>query len=116
MTEAIAVRDGRILFTGKDIKVTSLIGAKTRVIEAHGNSVLPGFIDSHIHPISGGILLSQCNLHDLNTPGETQQEILRYAQTHPHKKWIVGWGWISESFLRAARGRNSWTAWRPIAL
>jgi predicted amidohydrolase YtcJ len=93
VVEAVAVRRGRILFTGKDSEVSSYIGTRTRVIDAHGNSVLPGFIDSHIHPISGGMLLSECNLHDLNEIDQMVREVRRCAQSNPRKKWITGAGW-----------------------
>ncbi len=119
LAEAIAVGGGKILFTGKDSEVSAYIGARTRVIDAHGNSVLPGFIDSHIHPISGGMLLSQCNLHDLNTPEEILQEVRRYAQAHPSEKWIIGSGWDMGIFPASGPRKellDSATSDRPILL
>lgn len=47
--QALAIRDGRIVFTGTTQAVRELSGPKTEVIDARGNTVLPGFIDAHCH-------------------------------------------------------------------
>ena len=46
---AIAVAGGKILTVGTDAEAVSSAGPDTEVIDAHGNSILPGFIDSHLH-------------------------------------------------------------------
>src|SRR5205085_10088107 len=50
--EAIAAKDGRVLALGDDETIFKLRGPKTTVIDANGNSVLPGLYDSHVHPVS----------------------------------------------------------------
>jgi hypothetical protein len=52
MATALAVRGGRFVFVGDDDGARALVGATTRVIDAGGRLVLPGLIDSHIHPTS----------------------------------------------------------------
>jgi predicted amidohydrolase YtcJ len=47
--EAIAVRDGRILFVGSTLHVSALKGPATRVVQLQGLTVLPGFVDGHLH-------------------------------------------------------------------
>jgi predicted amidohydrolase YtcJ len=58
---ALAVRDGRIVFTGTDAEAASYIGPHTAVRRADGRLVLPGLVDAHIHP-PGMIEFDTCNL------------------------------------------------------
>jgi len=48
--EAVAVRDGRIMFVGTSGQVSTLKGPSTRTIELRGRTVVPGFVDGHLHP------------------------------------------------------------------
>jgi predicted amidohydrolase YtcJ len=50
VVHAVAVKDGRILATGSDAKIRKLAGARTTVVDLRGRTVLPGFIDGHVHP------------------------------------------------------------------
>ncbi|MEK9144463.1 MAG: amidohydrolase family protein, partial [Elusimicrobiota bacterium] len=67
---ALAVRGGKIAFIGSDEEVRAWIGPRTRVVPLKGRAVLPGFIDSHVHPIAGGIELGECPLGGADTPEE----------------------------------------------
>jgi len=59
---AVAVRGERIVAVGSDAEVSDYIGHDTQVIELKGRTLLPGFIDSHIHPASGAERLAQCSV------------------------------------------------------
>ena len=50
MASALAARDGRIVYVGDDAGATAFKDASTRMVDAHGRLVLPGLVDSHIHP------------------------------------------------------------------
>ena len=52
-------RDGRILAVGSDDEVLRYRGPDTRVVDLHGQLVLPGFHDTHVHPVTGGIELGK---------------------------------------------------------
>src|SRR3989442_15803694 len=52
---ALAIKDGRIHATGDAAAVMAYRSAKTRVVELNGRTVIPGLIDSHSHPIRGGL-------------------------------------------------------------
>src|SRR4051812_33075774 len=52
--EAFAVKDGRFLAVGSTADIANLKTAGTRVIDAAGRTVVPGFIDAHSHPAWGG--------------------------------------------------------------
>src|SRR5262245_25816962 len=53
--EAIAVEDGRIVAGGRNHDILPLQGPNTKVIDAKGRTIIPGLIDSHMHPIRGGL-------------------------------------------------------------
>jgi len=91
--QALAVRQGRIVFVGTDAEAKKWIGPATQQVDLHGRMVLPGFHDSHVHLAGGGIELEECNLNGLTTQDEVVSAIRKYAETHPNKKWIRGGGW-----------------------
>lgn len=62
VAQAVAVRAGRIDFVGSDVDVQRHIGANTRVIELGGRTLMPGFVDAHLHSLAGGRALLQCDL------------------------------------------------------
>src|ERR1700745_2596453 len=55
VTEAVALRDGKILATGSSASIKSLAGARTRVIDVSGKTVIPGLIDTHAHFKAAGL-------------------------------------------------------------
>src|SRR5215831_3558212 len=56
--EALAIRDGKILATGKTSDIRKLAGPKTRLIDLQGRTVIPGLIDSHLHGIRAALSFS----------------------------------------------------------
>ncbi len=53
--QALAVADGKFIAVGDDADIVSLAGAQTKIVDAHGRTVIPGLIDSHLHVIRGGL-------------------------------------------------------------
>ena len=95
---AVAIRDGKILAVGSDNEIAGYAGEKTVIIDLKGKMVLPGFCDSHLHPILGGLEMNICSLYTLLTKEEVYRTITAYAQAHPEKKWIIGSGWETPVF------------------
>ena len=91
--EAVAIADGRILYTGPDSGAAKLAGPSTKIIDLRGRMVLPGFHDSHTHLMEGGVGMSLCNLKDLKTPQDALAEIRKFAAAHPERPWVTGAGW-----------------------
>ena len=91
--EAVAIAGGRILAVGGAADIAPYRGASTRVIDAGGRLVLPGFTDSHIHFLNGGESLAQLDLMSAETIAEVQQRVVKFAAAHPKEKWILGRGW-----------------------
>lgn len=56
IAEAMAVKGDRIVFVGGDAELDAILDPDTRVIDLNGRTLMPGFIDSHFHPILSGLL------------------------------------------------------------
>ena len=91
--EAVAIRAGRIVYVGTDAGVVSWIGPQTRSVDLQGKMLLPGFHDSHVHLVGGGIELDECDLNGLATLDQVLAKVKEFAERHPEKKWIRGGGW-----------------------
>ncbi|MNO75325.1 N-substituted formamide deformylase precursor [compost metagenome] len=60
--QAVAVKDGKILYVGSDEGAASYIGSQTQVIDLAGRMLMPGFVDAHMHPGDGGRAMTLCDL------------------------------------------------------
>lgn len=100
--EAIAVHGNRITAVGSTEEIRKLATSTTRVIDARGQLVLPGFNDSHVHFLSGGFQLSSVDLRDADTPQEFAARIKSFAEKLPAGRWITGGDWDHERFPNAA--------------
>jgi predicted amidohydrolase YtcJ len=98
--EAIAVRGGRIVEVGSAGVVGRLVGPRTRVVRLRGRTVLPGFGDAHVHPVSSGVALRQCDVRAGTLGGKDRYAAIvrSYADAHPDLPWIVGDGWYMADF------------------
>ncbi len=94
--EAVAVHGNRVVAVGTSEEVRRLAGARTRVIDAGGALVLPGFNDAHVHFLSGGFQLSSVDLRDAATPREFAERIRRFAEKLPKGRWVTGGDWDHE--------------------
>lgn len=94
--DAVAVRDDRIAAVGSSAEVKKLVTPATRVIDARGAMVTPGFIDSHVHFLDGGAALASVQLRDARTPEEFTQRIAAFARTVPKGAWILYGDWDHE--------------------
>ena len=93
VAEAVGVTSNRISLVGKNDAVKALTSAKTRVIDAKGQVVLPGFIDAHTHFAYMGVRESQLDLAGLTSKKETLEKIRAFALTKRADEWVIGTGW-----------------------
>jgi len=88
--EAFAVSGNRISAVGTNKLVQTLVGPSTRVIDAKGKLVLPGFNDAHVHFMAIGNSFSSIDLRLSATTAEMTQSISRYVRFLPKGRWILG--------------------------
>ncbi len=81
--QALAITGGTLSAVGDNDGIKALAGPQTRVIDAHGGTVMPGFIDSHVHLFGGSIELSLLSLYDVEGLEEMRKLILPYAAENP---------------------------------
>jgi predicted amidohydrolase YtcJ len=98
VAKAVAVTDGRIVYVGSDEGTADYIGDNTQVVDLDGRMLMPGFQDSHIHPIMAGIEASTCDLNELPGLPAYRSKILEYATNNPDVPWILGGGWAMSVF------------------
>ncbi|WP_327675181.1 amidohydrolase [Kitasatospora sp. NBC_00458] len=94
---SLAVTGERITAVGHD-EVRELIGPATEVVDLTGKLLLPGFQDAHIHAVSGGQELAECDLTGTVGVEDYLLRVREYAEAHPDRPWITGSGWSLESF------------------
>jgi hypothetical protein len=104
--QAVAIDQGRIVHVGSTASVRAWIGPQTRVVQLGGLMVLPAFQDAHVHPISGGVELGQCNLNGLGTRERIVAKIRECAREQAGAAWLVGGGWDLPAFPGAAPTRD----------
>jgi predicted amidohydrolase YtcJ len=91
--QAVAIYHGKIVAVGADPVIERLRGMGTKVINAGGKLVLPGFVDCHVHFIDGSLSLGRVHLEGAKDPGSIQKRLREYAAEHPGDDWILGRGW-----------------------
>ena len=96
--DAVAVRGDRIAAVGSSAAIRKLVTPQTRVIDAKGQMLLPGFIDSHVHFVDGGRGLASVKLRDAKTPAEFVKRIADFARTVPAGTWITNGDWDHEQW------------------
>jgi predicted amidohydrolase YtcJ len=134
--EAVAIAQGRIVYVGPESGIGPWVGSHTAVINLQRKMVLPGFHDSHVHPLSGGIGLGECYLSDLTTQDQILEAVRHCAEQNPQKEWVRGGRWDLSIFpnanphkslldkivpgrpvyLEAADGHSAWVNSRALEL
>jgi len=96
--EAVAVKDGKIVYVGSNAGVIKHSGPNTRVVILDGKMVLPGFQDAHVHPIEAGMAYLGCSLHDGKSVEEYVRIVEECAKRSPEATFIDGGGWTMDLF------------------
>jgi predicted amidohydrolase YtcJ len=118
--QAVAIYRGKIVAVGDDPEIERRRGIGTKVIDAGGKLVLPGFVDCHIHFIDGSFSLGRVNLEGAKDPADIQKRLREYAAAHPGDDWILGRGWNYAMFGPEALPNKKYLdeifANRPVSL
>lgn len=91
--QGLAIADGVLVAVGSREAVLRHEGPDTVVVDVGDATVLPGFVDGHVHPVTGGIELGQCDLNGLETASAVADAITTCAERPADSEWIVGGGW-----------------------
>jgi len=113
---AVAVAAERIVRVGSDEYVRELVGADTRVVDAAGGLIHPGFVDSHVHAAFAGVERLSLDLTPARSVEETF-ELIRSAAARSDAEWLTGGGWDHELFPAPTRQMlDAIEPDRPVAL
>lgn len=104
VAEAVAIKDNRITVVGSNQEVKSFIGEKTDVIDLQGKTLLPGFIDSHIHLVGYGVnqLAVSCKAEHIDSIEALLADLKKKALETPKGEWIRAWG-FNETAVKEKR-------------
>ncbi|MER8730527.1 MULTISPECIES: amidohydrolase [unclassified Mesorhizobium] len=90
--EAVAIKDGNILAVGDRRTIETLKGPATKIIDAQGGSVVPGFIEAHMHLFGGAAELDNLHLQGVHGFDALSDAIRAYAAARPNAKLLLGAG------------------------
>lgn len=96
--EAVAVIGDRIVAVGTSSEIDKWRGVHTKVIDAGGKLVLPGFNDAHVHFIDAAAGMLQVQLKDTGSPQEFARRIAERAKSIPKGQWILGGNWDEQNW------------------
>lgn len=91
--QAMAIDADTIVAIGTIEEINKYKGKKTKIVDAYGKFITPGFIDSHVHLLQGGNSLLSVELRDAKTPEEFAKRIGDYAKTLQAGEWILEGNW-----------------------
>lgn len=98
--EALFIEDGIFKNIGSNKEISELINKSSLVIDADGKTILPGFIDSHMHLAMFGSNLYECNLVGTKSIEELINKVKDYISSKkiPKGDWVIGKGWNEDYF------------------
>lgn len=96
--DAVAVRGDAIVYVGDADGAMALAGERTRRIDLDGRLLLPGFIDTHVHPVAGGAYAKALSLNTFGTIDDWVTAIADYAAANPDDEVLFGYGFLATTF------------------
>jgi predicted amidohydrolase YtcJ len=90
LAQALAIRDGKIVFVGSSAEARRLVGEKTEVVDLHGRAATPGLIDTHVHFSEPA---DNLDLGDARTMADVIAKVKAWADRLPPGAWVRGSGW-----------------------
>ncbi len=96
--EAIAIKENRIIKVGTTEEISRLISKETKIVYLDYRTVLPGFVDTHIHVADFGRFLMWINVNEANSIIQMLNLLSQRLDHMPHGKWVIGRGWDENRF------------------
>ncbi len=106
--QAVATRGDTVVAVGDSGEVARLVGPKTTVLSNGSGLVAPGFMDDHVHFLSGGFQLTSVDLRPADSPADFIARLKAYASERQPGEWIVGGDWDHERWPAAPLPRREW--------
>lgn len=91
--QSMAIANDKIIAIGQTEEVMDFKGEQTKTIDLAGKFITPGFIDSHVHLMTGGRSLLSVDLRDAKTPEEFGKRVTDFAKTIEPQEWILEGNW-----------------------
>ncbi|ONI20834.1 hypothetical protein PRUPE_2G036100 [Prunus persica] len=117
--DSMAVRSGRVLRVGNYSSIKDMVGDGTKELDLMGKIVVPGFIDSHVHLISGGLQMARVELRGVSQKDEFVRRIKEAVRNANKGSWILGGGWNNDLWggeLPMASWVDDITPYNPVWL
>ncbi len=89
ISEGVAVAGNKIIAAGSTIEMKKLSGINTRIIDLHGRTVIPGLIDSHLHPESASVSELEEEIPELHTMDQLLGWIKNQSEIKSNGEWII---------------------------
>ncbi|MCA8995647.1 MAG: amidohydrolase family protein, partial [Planctomycetaceae bacterium] len=102
IAEAIAIRGERVLAVGTNEEITSLANDSTQVINLQGKTVLPGLIDSHVHPTGASVFEFDHPIPEMETIADVLSYVKSRADALDDGEWIR----LSQVFITRLRDQR----------
>lgn len=96
--EAVAVKGSEIIYVGDAAGAEALVGEQTTVNDLGGRLLLPGLIDTHMHPVAGGGYAQALSLDTFGTVEEWVAAVQEYADANPEMPILFGYGFLATTF------------------
>jgi predicted amidohydrolase YtcJ len=118
--EALAIVRDRIVAIGTNADLRLVIGPKTRVFDAQGRRIVPGFYDSHVHLLGSGLRLSEVALKDAKDEAEFGRRLREFDGKLSRDRWLLGGEWDHDRTfagqMPTAELIDKYVAHRPVFL
>lgn len=96
--ESLVIGHGKVISYGSNEESLKKYGNAAELIDVHGKTVLPGFVDSHVHLDDIGGSLNFLNLRDVSSIDDLKSRLAEYRVSNSRKRVFIGMGWDQEKF------------------
>ena len=111
--EAVAIQGNRIVYVGDDIGAGKLSNQKTRIIDGQNRTLTAGFIDAHVHLLSGAKWLGYADLSQARTQADVRKTLREFVDKNPAAEWVIGWR-ITYNIITTRHDLDEIIADRPV--
>jgi len=90
---AMAIQGGKVQFVGSEREALQLRGANTRMLDAGGQTIIPGMIDAHAHLFNLATFLRNLDVTDTRSYESIVARVADRIRTAQPNAWVIGRGW-----------------------